>query len=111
MKTKITLVIVFSIFLLAGFAAAENSQGVINVNKASAEQLQLLPRVGPSLAGRILEFRQKNGDFHSVDELQAVRGIGEKSLETLRPYLSVKGETTLTEKVKIQRKATDQPKK
>ena len=98
MKRNLMLIaMIFSIVLLAGFAAAEGGHGVVNINKASAEQLQLLPRIGPALAGRILEFRQKNGDFHSVDELQAVRGVGERSLESLRPYLSVSGETTLNE--------------
>ncbi len=106
MKRNASLIIILSIMLLAGIAAAEGSHGVVNINKASAEQLQLLPRIGPALAGRILEFRQNNGDFHSVDELQAVRGVGERSLETLRPYLSTTGETTLSEKVKLPKKTT-----
>ena len=84
--------------------AAEPPTGVVNLNTATAEQLQLLPRVGPSLAGRIVEFREANGAFASVDELVAVRGIGEKALATLKPYLTVKGPTTLTEKVRLPRR-------
>jgi competence protein ComEA len=79
-------------------------QGVVNINTASAEQLQLLPRVGPSLAERIVSFREANGPFQSTDELTAVKGIGERSLETLRPYLTLSGETTLDTKVKSNRK-------
>lgn len=106
MKRNFSLIVmILSIILVAGFATAEGDHGVVNINKASAEQLQLLPRIGPALAGRILEFREKNGDFKTVDELRAVRGVGERSLESLRPYLSVSGETTLNEKVKLPKKA------
>lgn len=104
------ILIVLSLILVAGSAAAETDHGVVNINKASAEQLQLLPRVGPSLAGRILQFREKNGAFKSIDELQAVRGVGERSLITLRPYLSLSGDTTLKTKVKIPRKSAGSPK-
>lgn len=85
-------------------AAEGNSEkGVVNINTASAEQLQLLPRVGPALAERIIEFRDANGPFQRVDELVAVRGIGEKSLEKLRPYVVTKGDTTLKEKISLSR--------
>ncbi len=79
--------------------------GVVNVNTATVEQLQLLPRVGPALAGRIVEFREANGPFESIDELVAVRGIGEKSLEKLRPHVTVKGPTTLEEKIRLPRRS------
>lgn len=64
-----------------------------------------LPRVGPALAGRILEFREANGPFEDVNELVAVKGIGETSLEKLRPFVAVNGQTTLAEKVKLPRTA------
>jgi competence protein ComEA len=79
----------------------------VNINTASAEQLQLLPRVGPALAKRILEFREANGDFRSPEELVAVKGIGEKSMLSLKPYLAVSGDTTLNTKVKLPRRAAD----
>ena len=86
--------------------AAGPAHGVVNVNTATADQLQLLPRIGPSLAQRIVEFRKANGEFKSVDELVAVKGIGERSLERLRPYVTIKGATTLTAKVRLPRKSS-----
>ncbi len=88
------------ILVLIGIAA---DSGVVNVNTASAAELQFLPRVGPALAGRILEFREANGPFETVDELVAVKGIGDTSLEHLRPFVTTSGKTTLTEKVRLPR--------
>ncbi len=78
---------------------------VINVNTASAEQLQLLPRVGPALAQRIIEHRDQNGPFKAPTDLLLVRGIGEKSFELLKPYVVTSGNTTLGEKVRVPRPA------
>ncbi|MGC8915779.1 MAG: ComEA family DNA-binding protein [Thermoanaerobaculum sp.] len=89
--------------LLAGLAlpvlAETEKTGTVNVNTASAQELQLLPRVGPALAKRILEFREKNGPFKSPEELMRVKGIGEKSFGQLKPYVTVTGPTTLKAKV------------
>jgi comEA protein len=70
-------------------AAQRSGPAPIDLNKATSEELQTLPGVGPALAGRIVEFREKNGPFRSVDELLKVRGIGEKSLERFRHLVSV----------------------
>jgi competence protein ComEA len=80
-------------------AAGPVAAGQVNINSASVEQLALLPRIGPSVAQKILEFRQENGPFKSAADLMLVRGIGEKTFEQLKPYLAVSGETTLTHKV------------
>jgi competence ComEA-like helix-hairpin-helix protein len=61
----------------------------INLNTASEEALQTLPRIGPVLARRIIEERTAR-PFKTVDELRRVRGIGPKTLEQLRPLVSVK---------------------
>jgi competence protein ComEA len=99
--------------LLAGevlaAAPAASATPKVNINSASVEQLQLLPRVGPALAQRIVEFREANGPFKSAAELIRVRGIGEKSFESLKPYLATDGETTLKEKVKSPRKPKGEP--
>jgi competence protein ComEA len=81
--------------------ASDEANGVVNINTASAEQLQLLPRIGPALSQRIIEFREANGPFKSTDELVAVKGIGERSIQPIKPYITVKGETTLKSKVKL----------
>jgi competence protein ComEA len=105
-RTLTALVVIVAAF--ASLAAAADSvpaEGVVNLNTATADQLQLLPRVGPALASRIISFRDANGAFQSAGELVAVKGIGEKSLLSLKPYIVVKGETTLQTKVKLPRRA------
>ena len=77
-----------------------NHPGVVNINTADAAQLKQLPRVGPALADRILAFRESNGEFGSTEDLILVQGIGEKTYEMLRTFVVVKGETTLSRKLK-----------
>ena len=59
----------------------------LDVNAATAAQLEALPGIGPVLAQRIVADRQENGPFRSLDDLLRVPGIGPKLLETIRPYL------------------------
>jgi len=59
----------------------------INVNKADVEQLQQLPGIGPAYANRIVEWREKNGDFQTIDQLLEIRGIGPVRLENIRPLV------------------------
>ena len=61
----------------------------VDVNSASKEDLMTLPGIGPVLAQRILEYRESQGGFESVDELQNVKGISKKKLEKLRPLVVV----------------------
>jgi len=104
MKNRIALALVAVVLVTGALAGAgEETSGVVNINTASAEQLQLLPRVGPALAGRIIDFREANGSYRTVDEIVAVKGIGEKSFEKLEPYIVTSGATTLTEKVSLPR--------
>jgi competence protein ComEA len=90
--------------LLAAALPALAAEGkTVNVNTATVAEFQLLPRIGPSVAARIVEQREKNGPFKSLDDLLLVRGIGEATYEQLKPYLALAGPTTLTEKVKLPR--------
>jgi competence protein ComEA len=75
----------------------------VNINTAEASQLALLPRVGPSVAERIIEHRKANGPFKKPEDLMLVRGIGEKTFELIKPYVATAGETTLKEKVRTSR--------
>lgn len=61
----------------------------IDVNLASREELVLVPGIGEKTAGKIIEARAQRGTFSRLEELMAVKGIKEKRLEKLRPYLYV----------------------
>lgn len=73
----------------AGASAAPEGDGRVNLNTADVAALDTLPRIGPSIAQRILDWREENGRFTSVDDLMAVPGIGEKMLESLRDLVTV----------------------
>ncbi|MCW9706972.1 ComEA family DNA-binding protein [Fodinibius salsisoli] len=62
----------------------------INVNKADRETLKTLPGIGPAYSKRIIEYRQKNGGFKTIEELKKIKGIGEKRLEKLKPFVKLK---------------------
>jgi competence protein ComEA len=93
-------VILAGLVLAALPTFAAEARRVVNVNTADASQLALLPRVGPSVAQKIIDFRKENGPFKSAEDLMLVQGIGEKTYQLLKPYVAVSGETTLKEKVK-----------
>ena len=105
MAKQILIGLVLSAILAGGVAAAAPTGGPVNINTASADQLKLLPRVGPALAQRIVEFRAANGPFKAPEELARVKGIGEKKFALLQPHVCISGPTTLTEKVKAPRAA------
>jgi competence protein ComEA len=67
----------------AGQPAGASTGGLVNLNTATLDQLDTLPGIGPTLAERILQWRQEHGRFSSVDELQEVSGIGPRTLEQL----------------------------
>jgi competence protein ComEA len=61
----------------------------LNLNTATAAQLESLPGIGARTAERIVEYRQKNGGFKKIEELMNVRGVGEKSFLKLKPLIVV----------------------
>jgi comEA protein len=69
--------------------AAKPATAVVNLNTATAAQLEELPGIGPATARRIIEYREKIGGFKKIEELMNVRGIGEKSFLKLRPLVVV----------------------
>jgi len=68
--------------------------GTVNVNTATAEELQLLPGIGAARAEALIELRKQRGGLKSLEQLKEVKGIGDASLERLRPYVRFQGKTT-----------------
>ena len=72
-----------------GADGPSTAAGKVNINTAGVEQLATLPRVGPVLAQRIVEWRAEHGNFRRVEELDAVDGVGPKMLAALLPLVRV----------------------
>jgi competence protein ComEA len=98
--TRTTIAVLLMLALGAGVAAAQGAgrapaaakemvETPVNLNTATAAQLETLPGVGPATAQRILEYRQKSGGFKKIEELMNVRGIGEASFLKLKSLVSV----------------------
>lgn len=78
------------------------AQGVVNINTATDDQIQLLPGIGPSKSRAIIKYRTRH-KFKATYALIRVRGIGRKTYRKLRSYLTVRGPTTLTAKPRQRR--------
>jgi competence protein ComEA len=63
--------------------------GLLDLNRATEQDFDALPGIGPRLAERIMAYRQSAGAFHSLDELRDVKGIGNKKFERIRPLVTV----------------------
>jgi competence protein ComEA len=70
-------------------ARSQGKQGKLDLNRATAEELQHLPGIGPVLAQRVIDQRTTHGAFHTVDGLRNVKGIGKKRMDQLRPLVVV----------------------
>ena len=106
MKNAMTVTVMTAVLMLAvGNADAAGARkpgkqvtGVVNLNQASAQQLDLLPGVGPKAAQRIIEQRKKT-PFTRPEELVQVKGFGKKKFDKLKMHLAVAGPTTLRQLV------------
>lgn len=72
-----------------GASAAPKLEGRVNVNTATQAELEMLPGIGAALAKRIIDYRTQQGPFRSVNDLDKVNGIGPRTVERLRPLVSV----------------------
>jgi len=73
----------------ASSKTAAATTAIVNINTASASDLEALPGIGAKTAARIVEYRQKNGPFKKIEELMNVRGIGEKNFLKLKPQITI----------------------
>ena len=103
MITRILMAAILGIAVSAAAASAQNkattpkaaatvtatATAPVNLNTATAEQLATIPGVGPKMAERIIDYRQKNGGFKKVEDLMNVSGVGEKSFLKMKPLITV----------------------
>ncbi|MBF4570957.1 ComEA family DNA-binding protein [Herbiconiux sp. VKM Ac-1786] len=73
----------------SGAAAPGGAPTLVDLNTATEIDLDTLPRIGPAMATRIVAYRDANGPFASIDDLLQIPGIGDKTLESLRPLLTL----------------------
>jgi competence protein ComEA len=101
MRTFIVAVLVVILCGVSGVSVAGGREarppltGVVNINTATSEQLQLLPGIGPAKAKLVIEYRTAHA-FRTIEELARVKGIGPKTVRKLRANLTVRGTTTVS---------------
>lgn len=102
-RRAVAAAVVMGVVLGAGVAEAGKKRGqlsgVVNLNTATASQLQLLPGVGEKTAKLIVSYREKT-PFKRPEELVKVKGFGKKRFEKLKPHLAVSGASTIAVKQK-----------
>ncbi|GAV22029.1 helix-hairpin-helix domain-containing protein [Carboxydothermus pertinax] len=66
-----------------------NQSNKVNINTATLEELDKLPGVGPATAAKIIEYREQNGPFTTIEDIKKVKGIGDKKFESLKDYITI----------------------
>lgn len=73
-----------------GNRASTTSSGKVNINTATQEELDTLPGIGPSTASKIIDYREQNGKFNSIEEIKEVSGIGDAKYEKIKDSITIK---------------------
>lgn len=81
MKNFIVICMIFTVLLTTSGSLWPDDDGKVNINTASAEELETLVRVGPVYADRIIDYRENNGPFEKPEDIMNVSGIGLKTYE------------------------------
>ncbi|MCP4692894.1 MAG: helix-hairpin-helix domain-containing protein [Desulfobacterales bacterium] len=91
LNVRKSLVLVLALVVLVAFnGLALAGADKININKADAEALTQLKKIGPTISARIVEYRVKNGPFKSPEDIMNVKGIGQKTYEGIKDQIVVK---------------------
>lgn len=75
--------------IVEGASAAPEENGKVNINTADSTQLQTLSGVGPATAQKIIDYRQSNGRFTSIEDIKSVSGIGDKTFDKLKDHITI----------------------
>jgi len=73
----------------SSIVSSTNNSNLININTASQKELEELPGIGPTLAQRIVDYREKNGYFQTIEDIKKVSGIGDKKFEAIKDLITV----------------------
>jgi len=76
--------------LISQYSTNYSSNNKININKASQTELETIPGIGPSTALKIINYREENGKFSSIEDIKNVPGIGDAKFENMKNYISIK---------------------
>lgn len=68
----------------------EKVGSIVNINKATQTELETLPGIGPSLADRIISYREQNGKFKKIEDIKNVAGIGDSKFENIKDFIKIK---------------------
>lgn len=88
LSVALLALVVLTVGMIPPLSAAEENNP-IDLNRATARELIQLPGVGEVIAKRIVDFREEHGPFKRVEDLMKIKGIGEKSLKKIRPYIRI----------------------
>ncbi len=84
-----TLVVALGVILTFAAVGVAAEGAKIDLNKASAEELKTLDRIGEAVAQRIVEYREQNGPFATIEDLKKVKGIGDKVFDANKDRITV----------------------
>lgn len=98
--TLMAIVMAITLNSLNAFADDKSNTPIVNINNATAQELAYLPGIGPSTAERIIHYR-KGHKFEKTLHITRVKGIGRKTYEKIKIYISINSPTTATAKIKI----------